>query len=298
MYSAHRSVRAVALLFVCSVSGAATFPQSANLLRNAADPLSVVNLPPTPIPCASYKTAVATTPGAAIAASDVGRSTCDIPAASLPAVNPCNLSNPIRKGCGAPRDEVQEELAAMGKPGQKIMRARERVLEILQSENACSAWYRGKDQDPADTFRTLSYTVDRVGENFVMESRNVGDEMNLFRNPYVAKVFQGDGRYARVTINFHGAFFSPVAGVVEVWKDGGPVNHRGPRMTNVGPYAGDTMHAQVLVLLHEFGHVVDLLPADGNNVDGKSVQNTNEVLRFCRAEIESKVKRGVLSAMR
>jgi len=48
------------------------------------------------------------------------------------------------------------------------------------------------------------------------------------------------------------------------------------------------MHAQILVLLHEFGHVLDLLPADENNVDGKSVQNTNEVLRYCRAESNPK----------
>jgi len=37
-------------------------------------------------------------------------------------------------------------------------------------------------------------------------------------------------------------------------------------------------------LLHEFGHVINLLPLDFDNVDGKSVQNTAEVLRYCRAE--------------
>ena len=185
----------------------------------------------------------------------------------------------------------------MGKSGQKILRAREKVLEILQSENACSAWFREKDSNPADIFRTLSFEVDRQGDEFVQESKDPSN-MILFRNPYVAKVFQGDGRYAKITINTKGAFFYPIAGVVEVWKEGGPLYHRGSRLTNVGPYAGDTMHAQILVLLHEFGHVLDLLPADENNVDGKSVQNTNEVLRYCRAEIESKGRRGALSAAR
>jgi len=71
-----------------------------------------------------------------------------------------------------------------------------------------------------------------------------------------------------------------------------------PRVTDVGPYAGDTMHAQVLVLLHEFGHVLDILPTDENNVDGKSVQNTNEVLTLLRTEVESKNKRPTLSAAR
>jgi len=203
-------------------------------------------------------------------------------------------------GCQTPRDLVQEELTTMGKSGQKILRARDRVLEILQTENACSAWFREKDSHPADTFRTLSFEVDRNGEEFVQESTDPVDNATIFRNPYVAKVFQGDGRDATITINTNGAFFYPMSVVVEVWKEGVVVSRRGPRPTNVGPYPGDTRKAQVLVLLHEFGHVLDLLPADGNNVQGKSVQNTNEVLRFCRAEIESKAKRGALwsSALR
>jgi hypothetical protein len=192
---------------------------------------------------------------------------------------------------------VQEELAAMGKGGQKILRARDRVLEILQRENGCSAWFREKDSNPADTFRTIGFSVDRKGQEFVLESKDYSNT-TIFWNPYVAKVFQGDGRYATITINTNGAFFYPMATVVELWKEGGPISRRGPRMTNVGPYAGDTRNAQILVLLHEFGHVLDLLPVDENNVDGKSVQNTNEVLRFCRAEIESKARRGALTAAR
>jgi len=94
----------------------------------------------------------------------------------------------------------------MGKSGQKILRARETVLEILQAENACSAWFREKDSNPADIFRTLSFEVDRQGDEFVQESKDPSN-MILFRNPYVAKVFQGDGRYAKITINTKGAFF-------------------------------------------------------------------------------------------
>ena len=222
---------------------------------------------------------------------------CDTPPASAPPVNPCNPASRAQVGCKAPRDLVQEDLAAMGKPGQKILRARERVLEILQTENACSAWFRGKDSNPAKTFRTLNFALDGKAEDFVLQSKDPGN-LTIFRNPYVAKVFQDDGAYATVTINKYGAFFTPMASVVEVWKEGGPTDRRGPRPTNVGPYAGDTMHAQVLALLHEFGHLLDLLPTDENNVDGKSVQNTSEVLRFCRAEIESKVRRGALVAAR
>jgi len=50
--------------------------------------------------------------------------------------------------------------------------------------------------------------------------------------------------------------------------------------------------------LHEFGHVIDLLPLDFNNEDGKSLQNTAEVLRFWRAEIVLNPERNTLSALR
>jgi hypothetical protein len=44
--------------------------------------------------------------------------------------------------------------------------------------------------------------------------------------------------------------------------------------------------------------LLDLLPVDEGDQDGKSVHNTYEVLRYCRAEVESKVKRGTLAAVR
>ena len=297
MYSAPRSILAVAVFLMSSLSGTVAFPQTVKFIRRAAEPLPVANLPLGRAPCIRESgSAVSLSYPATPARGDV-KSPCDASAMSMRSVNPCNPASLTQIGCKTSRDLVQEDLAAMGKPGQKILRARDRVLEILQTENACSAWFREKDSNPADTFRTLGFEVDRNGEGFVLESKGPSN-MTIFRNPYVAKVFQGDGQYATVTINTNGAFFYAMAGVVELWKEGGPISHRGPRLTNVGPYAGDTINAQMLVLLHEFGHVLDLLPADENNVDGKSVQNTNEVVRFCRAEIESKARRGALSAWR
>jgi hypothetical protein len=192
---------------------------------------------------------------------------------------------------------VQAELDAMGKAGRKISRAREKVLEILQTENACRAWFEEKDSNPAATFRTVSFALDFHGDEFVLESRDIGP-MNIFRNPYVARVIQGDGPYATVTLNTKGAFFATMARVLEVRKEGGPFSFNGTRALRVGPYEGETLPAQVVTLLHEFGHVLDLLPADEHNADGKSVQNTDEVVRICRAEIDSRGRRSALSAGR
>ena len=185
----------------------------------------------------------------------------------------------------------------MGKPGQKILRAREKVLEILESENACTAWYREKDPFPAATFRTLGFALDGKGEEFVRESRDFGATI-IFRNPYVARVFQADGPYGTVTLNVNGAFFYSLARVVELRKEGGPSDFRGARLLQVGPYTGDTLPAQVIALLHELGHVLDLLPADQDDHEGKSLKNTQEVLRHCRSVVESNLKRNTLNANR
>jgi len=297
MYSVTRSILAVAVFFMSNLCGTAAFPQAVKFIRHAANPFPLANMTLNRAPCTRGLRSAAADSNAATAASGGLDSPCDTPPVSAPSVNPCSPAGLALIGCAAPRDAVQEDLASRGKPGQKILRARERVLEILQNENACSAWYRGKDSNPADTFRTLSFDVDHKGEELVLESRAAGD-MRIFRNPYVARVFQGDGRYGRITINTNGAFFSPMATMVEEQSDGGPRSLRGIRLLRVGPYAGDTLHAQILTLLHEFGHIVDLLPTDEGDLDGKSEQNTAEVLRFCRAEVESKVRRNTLSAMR
>ncbi len=185
----------------------------------------------------------------------------------------------------------------MGKQGQKILLARQRVLGILQTENACTEWYRSKDPDPAATFRTLTFSLDHQGEAYVRKTYEPG-EMDLIRSPYVASVVQGGGPYATVTINVNGGFFYATATVLKSRKDGGPLYFQGARVLRVGPYSGGTLNAQVVALLHEFGHVIDLLPRDWDDYEGKSQQNTAEVLRFCRAEVESKETQNTFLASR
>ena len=177
----------------------------------------------------------------------------------------------------------------MGKRGQSILRARDKVLEILQTENACSDWYRSKDPRPAATFRTLIFALDPSSDLYVRTIPESGG-IQLIRNPYVAKVLQGEGPSATVTINLNGAFFFSMGTVVDDRMEGGPVSFRGARPLQVGPYTGGSFRAQVLALLHECGHVIDLLPMDRDDYEGKSRQNTAEVLQACRAQVESKEK--------
>jgi hypothetical protein len=224
------------------------------------------------------------------------RPDCGRPPMVTTIIEPCGPPSLKPTACKTPQDPVTAALEGMGKAGRKILRARERVLEILESDNACSAWYQEKDSNPGATFRMIGFELDRKGADSVLEYRDVGP-LKVFRNPYVARVIQGDGANATITINASGAFFSVMAKVLGVRTAGGPFDFRGQRTLRVGPYGGDTIEAQVLVLLHEFGHALDLLPTDENDVGGKSMRNTEEVLGHCRAQVDGKAKPKLLMAI-
>lgn len=297
MYSAHRSVPAVAVLFVAALCCSPAFSQSPEFFNLEARslPLHALSSPANPCSGNSYLPLASTR--ARAQRIDDWPSLCDQPTISNSPIAPCTLSSHGSIGCPASRDFVRDDLNIMGKPGKSILKARDKVLEILQTENACTEWYRTKDPDPAGAFQTLSFAVDRHGESHVRRIPEPGG-LELIRNPYVASVIQGDGPHATVTINANGAFFIPVTTVVEDTYDGGPLIFQGGRAIQVGPYAGGSLRAQVLTLLHEFGHAIDLLPTDRGDNEGKSKQNTFEVLQACRAQVESKEKPHTLSASR
>ncbi len=287
MHSAPWSVPAVVLLFVSSLCSVATYSQTSQFLSREAGSLRFASLSSDANPCEKTSDSASAAPPAEMSRLAGAFTPCDrSPEKDSPFV-PCNPAIRTTAGCTASRDSVRNDLNTMGKQGQKILLARQKVLEILQTENACTDWYRGKDADPAAAFRTLTFALDRQGEGYVRYTNEPG-EMNVIRSPYVASVIQGEGRYATVTINVNGGFFYPAANVVKSRKDGGPLYFQGSRLLRVGQYAGGTLNAQVVALLHEFGHVIDLLPPDRDDYEGKSRQNTEEVLRFCRAEVESR----------
>jgi hypothetical protein len=297
MYSVFWSYRTVALVFVVCLSSQAALAQAVKLTTYEADSGPRAFPPLAANGCAGAERTVAEEVNPGRGAANDGFVPCDNTPINVMPVNPCSPASLGRPGCNAPKDLVAGDLGPMGKAGQTILRAREKVLEILQTGNGCSDWFRRKDPNPAATFRTLDFVLDRKGQEHVLESRDVGP-LEVFRSPYVARVYQGEGSYGTITLNTRGAFFFGLAMVMEVGKDGGPGIFQGYRPLYVGPYSGNTLHAQVATLLHEFGHLLDLLPIDEGDQDGKSVQNTYEVLHYCRAEVEAKVKRGTMIAVK
>ena len=297
MYLAQRCIRIATtflMFWVISCEVAVAFPQTVPTKENTGASFLLARLPSAPERCARRAGSFAVPHADAEVTGDAPTSCGALSAATL-ARKPCEAANRAGMGCEEPKDLVQSDLEAMGKAGQKILRAREKVLEILGTENGCSVWFRSKDSNPAATFRTLRYELDLHGDEYILESRDAGP-LDLFRNPYVARVVQGDGAYGTITINPKGAFFTVMARVFEVKREGGPASMRATRLLHVGPYDGDTLLAEVVTLLHEFGHVLDILPSDQDNVEGRSVQNTYEVLRNCRPELDSLSKRSTVLA--
>ena len=286
MYTARRGVQAVVLLFAASLWALPAFSQSTRFLSAEARSLHVPTLSGNP--CASNSNHFPYSLSDESLRTDDSLLPCDRPEPTVrTTVDPCVPSAPAAAGCAPSRDYVRDDLKTMGKQGQSILRARDKVLEILQTENACSDWYRTKEPNPAATFRTLTFALDRDGDVYVRTIPEPGG-IQLIRSPYVARVLQGEGPSARVTINTNGAFFFSMATAVDDRFEGGPLSFRGTRPIQVGPYPGGSFRAQVLALLHEFGHVIDLLPLDHDDYEGKSRHNTADVLRACRAQVESK----------
>lgn len=316
MLAARKSLRAVFLvLAVCLICGTLTYPQSAAFLNVSRTPgrrinpgawlakcqESSLNLfpggrgtdgaewPPT----TSRTSGISDDAGAAGPPDGVCLDATLFAAPRAQADNPCPQSAPASSPalrtilCNEAEDTVPAALSTLGKPGQKIAQARQEVLDILRSQNVCAEWFSSKGQRPAATFQSLSFSLDLRGQQDIFKSLK---EESLFvvRQPYVARATQDGGAQATITINANGAFYRSQGRVLKLDPEGGPLKMDGIRLLTVGVYPGDTLPAQMVTLLHELGHIINLLPEDADDLDGKSLRNTSEVLLHCRTEIEAR----------
>jgi hypothetical protein len=183
-------------------------------------------------------------------------------------------------------DPIRAQLLTMGKPGLTVALARDHVIEILQSPNSCSAWFQGVDPNPASTFASLKFVIETNGPQEVLGLRSHSGEM-LLKHPYSARALENGGTSSTIVLNAKGAFFERVTTLQSQEGASGLLHASGWRYLLVGSYRGDTLAAQITILLHELGHVVGRLPDDSDELSGQSGRNTAEVLRFCRAQIKA-----------
>lgn len=210
--------------------------------------------------------------------------------ASDPRHDPCGSIGTPAEGFSGEDERIQRTLLAMGKQGETISRVREQVLNILQTENGCTAWFQEADADPAGTFRSLDFVLEENGPSYIFAKKETG-QAEIFKHPRVASSTQNTGRNTTILLNANGAFFKRASAVLEQDRKGGPLQPGGMHELRVASYAGNSARAQITALLHEFGHIIGRLPEDDDSWDGQSALNTAEVLRHCRSEIRSTARK-------
>ena len=192
------------------------------------------------------------------------------------------------------QDSTTDELLSLRSAGFLIARARLEVLEILREGNTCSAWFALNEPAPAIKFASLHFQLDSQGED-----SSVGEytfQGWLFREPYVARTQQNVGAGSTITLNAHGAFFLSQAPATLRSTGAGLPLHHPPRYLRVSDYIGGSLKAQVTTLLHEYAHVVGVVPVDtiGAAAGQLSTQNTEAVMAHCRRQIEASPYRSIL----
>lgn len=207
------------------------------------------------------------------------------PSSSLRPVAPAPPADADLPGNG---DSAVAELQEFGTSGETIEQARAEVLDVLASDNKCSAWFRRFVPNPADTFRTLHFHLDVASSRNILKTQDRSGRW-LFRQPYMAKTYENAGEGATITINRFGAFFMSAGQILIVPFDGGPSGLDVQHLLRVDYYTGDTPQARMLILLHEFGHILGTLPHDGYGQDAgwKSARNTELVLHYCRKQVDA-----------
>lgn len=194
-------------------------------------------------------------------------------------------------------DLIESELQSIGPAGLAIARARRQVLEILREGSACSAWYASVDPDASAKFASLHFEVDAGGETTAVGQYTYAGL--LYREPYVARAQQDVGSGSTITLNAHGAFFVARAPARHTSRNGVPAGPQPPIELHVGDYPGGTLRAQIATLLHEFAHIVGLLPVDYGKPESAllSTRNTEVVRSRCGKQIEAGPNRLILLPM-
>ena len=209
-----------------------------------------------------------------------------------PSGTPASFNTPYDPS--AQQDFATDELLSLRSAGFFIARARLEVLEILREGNSCSAWFAENEPAPALKFASLRFQLDSQGED-----TSVGEytlQGWLIREPYVARTQQNVGAGSTITVNAHGAFFQSQAPVTLRSTSAGLLSHHPPRYLRVSGYLGGSLKAQVTTLLHEYAHVVGVVPVDtvGSAAGQLSTQNTESVMAHCRRQIDASPYRTIL----
>jgi hypothetical protein len=188
-------------------------------------------------------------------------------------------------------DPVDHELVGLGRNGEAIQHVRAEVIALLSEENSCSAWFRTAEPEAVAKFRSLRFAVDSAGPADVLKLDSWPDP-DIVLQPYVARTGQNVGWGSTITFNANGAFFREVA-YFRIRRGPADLPYEKPfHPLVVGNFAGASPGARILTMLHELGHVLDMLPIDSGIRGGPvlSVHNTQAVYNRCGSQIRAHAK--------
>src|SRR5882672_2579082 len=94
---------------------------------------------------------------------------------------PANSQGPSKKN-----GRVRSKLTASDKRVAVLQRAREQTLAILQTDNACSAWFREADADAAAVFESVRYEIERNNPSYIFLRTDAHGEP-LYKHPWSAR---------------------------------------------------------------------------------------------------------------
>ena len=201
---------------------------------------------------------------------------------SLSAIRPSDCSEKDSaqlSSCDEKNAEVARELSAFGRRGELIARTRAQVLEILNGQNTCAAWFQEANPETLDVFRSLHYQLDMSGSSEIYSIRDDRGRL-ILKYPWGAKSDEFGGVDSTIVLNRDGPFFVGVSRVAQ-----GPASASGWIQVMLGPYVGNTAEARITIVLHELGHIVGRLPGDDGSWNGRSSRNTAEMLQHCKSDI-------------
>jgi hypothetical protein len=197
-----------------------------------------------------------------------------------------------------PQPALSQHAVKQSRPDKReieVERVRQQVLAILRNENSCSAWFLEVDDDPAAVFESWHFEFEGRNPSYVFHLRDAHGEP-LYKHPWSARTHQLGGRNSTVELNSTGPFFVSNAAIVELGPGGAPFRYEGFRRLTIASFAGNTPEGQITTLLHELGHVVGRIPEDDDSWNGRSSENTKEVLRHCKNEIRTYARKDLRSA--
>jgi RHS repeat-associated protein len=168
----------------------------------------------------------------------------------------------------------------------RIETAQSAVIAILGGKGPCADFFSKGPREPVAAFAGTHVTTYNGPNYYDTHLDANGNPIGYLENAFTKPVPFG----GIIELNQNGAFFQAN---VYAFKPS-PGVRPPPAAAMSGSYGGDTLAARVSIMLHEFAHILNLIPPDSSPVASeagvKSGANTATIEKNCATAIKEAVK--------